>query len=77
MGIALNLAAYAITLAFALFGRTVYPGIVWLGLVILINTLPIFFLQEGDPRLATLFPNTLAHLILFAVARGLRRLVKW
>jgi hypothetical protein len=74
MGIVFNLIAYAITLAVAVRGKTIRPGLIWLTVVIVVNTIPIFLLPERDPRLLTLFPNTLAHIVLFGVARGLRKL---
>lgn len=76
MGVVLNLIAYAITLLCGVKGKTLWSGFIWLTVVAVVNTIPVFLLEAGDPRLATLFPNTAAHFVIFGAARLMRRLFR-
>jgi hypothetical protein len=64
---------YAVTLSLAARCRRTAPGFWWLCVIFLINTIPLFFMADDDPRRLTMFPNSMMHLLLFALGRGWRR----
>lgn len=61
-----------ITAALALLVRRNWPGIVWLGLVAILNLAPFIFLPATDPRLPTLMPNLVIQLGVYGIFRAIR-----
>lgn len=69
----MGLLGLAITLALAIFVKRQWPGLAWLAISSLLDVGGWALLTSDDPRRATMIPHMIITLLLYAVARGVRR----